>query len=119
MNKLVLRTVFIATVCLPAALNAQELWCQRAADDNGLREGDNEFVIEVANTWVNRLIGDEAPARFGMGELANPEAIVRLVYSNNGASQRPLYLYIYPPLPGRRPASSCRITKAGVDCIAE
>jgi hypothetical protein len=52
------------------------IWCDpwRIEISDALLEGDNELEIEVANRWVNRLLGDQQ----------EPDANVRKVKFDNG-----------------------------------
>jgi hypothetical protein len=60
-------------------LNGKELgvvWCApwRIEISDALQEGNNELEIEVANRWINRLLGDKL----------EPDANVRKVKFENG-----------------------------------
>jgi len=52
------------------------IWCApwRIDITNALKEGNNELEIEVANRWINRLLGDSQA----------PDAKVRTVQFDNG-----------------------------------
>jgi hypothetical protein len=52
------------------------IWCApwRIDISNALKEGNNELEIEVANRWINRLLGDSQ----------EPDANVRTVSFENG-----------------------------------
>ncbi len=60
-------------------LNGEDLgvvWCApwRIDISSALKEGENELEIEVANRWINRLLGDSQ----------DPDALVRTVKFENG-----------------------------------
>ena len=54
-----------------------------------LKEKDNELEIEVANLWVNRLIGDETKPWDGVENGKWPEWLV----GGKAKNQRPDYVY--------------------------
>jgi hypothetical protein len=60
-------------------LNGKDMgivWCApwRVEISKGLKEGNNDLEIEVANRWINRLLGDRLP----------PDANVRKIRFENG-----------------------------------
>jgi hypothetical protein len=52
------------------------IWCApwRIDISNAFKEGNNELEMEVANRWINRLLGDQQ----------EPDANVRTVKFENG-----------------------------------
>ena len=54
------------------------MWCApwQVELTRALREGENKLEIEVANTWANRLIGDQQPAHKGKRELSWPSGLL-------------------------------------------
>ncbi len=62
-------------------LNGQNLgvvWCApwRINLTGVLKPGDNELVIEVANRWPNRMIGDKQPADANVRTVSGPDGFL-------------------------------------------